>query len=73
MVDKLDHCSSMHNLEDVVRDNPRFKFIHGNVLDSDLLAYVLQEERVDTVMHFAAHTHVDASFGNSLAFTTNNM
>ncbi|KAI3424885.1 hypothetical protein D9Q98_008269 [Chlorella vulgaris] len=73
VLDKLDHCSSMHNLEDVVRDNPRFKFIHGNVLDSDLLAYVLQEERVDTVMHFAAHTHVDASFGNSLAFTTNNM
>ncbi|KAL4855843.1 Trifunctional UDP-glucose 4 [Chlorella vulgaris] len=46
VLDKLDYCASMHNLGDVVRDNPRFKFIHGNVLESDLLAYVLREERV---------------------------
>lgn len=34
--------------------------------------YVLQKEAVDTVVHCAAQTHVEASFGNSLAFTLNN-
>jgi UDP-glucose 4,6-dehydratase len=33
---------------------------------------VLSTEAIDTVMHFAAQTHVDNSFGNSLAFTLNN-
>jgi UDP-glucose 4,6-dehydratase len=37
-----------------------------------LLQYVLDSEGVDTVLHFAAQTHVDNSFGNSLAFTNNN-
>jgi dTDP-D-glucose 4,6-dehydratase len=35
--------------------------------------YILREERIDTIMHFAAQTHVDNSFGNSFAFTTNNV
>lgn len=35
----------------------------------DLLKFILESERVDTIMHFAAQTHVDNSFGNSLAFT----
>ncbi len=34
--------------------------------------YILETEQVDTVLHFAAQTHVDNSFGNSLAFTINN-
>ncbi len=37
------------------------------------MAYVLATEQVDTVMHFAAQTHVDNSFGNSLAFTLTNV
>ena len=35
--------------------------------------HVLVTEQIDTVMHFAASTHVDNSFGNSLAFTANNV
>jgi dTDP-D-glucose 4,6-dehydratase len=33
---------------------------------------VPERERVDTVLHFAAQTHVDKSFGNSLSLTANN-
>ena len=36
---------------------------------SDLVTYVFKENSIDTVMHFAAQTHVDNSFGNSFAFT----
>jgi UDP-glucose 4,6-dehydratase len=34
-----------------------------------MVAHVLDSENIDTVMHFAAQTHVDNSFGNSFAFT----
>ena len=50
--------------------NPQF--IKGDLQSADLLSYVLATEQIDTVMHFAAQTHVDNSFGNSLAFTMNN-
>jgi dTDP-D-glucose 4,6-dehydratase len=38
-----------------------------------LVSYVLQAEEIDTIMHFAAQTHVDNSFGNSFQFTQNNI
>ena len=34
---------------------------------------MLKEEKIDTIMHFAAQTHVDNSFGNSFQFTENNI
>lgn len=37
------------------------------------MTYVLRTEEIDTVMHFAAQTHVDNSFGNSFEFTENNI
>ena len=35
--------------------------------------YLLLSERIDTVLHFAAETHVDNSFGSSLEFTRSNV
>ena len=68
----MDYCSSLRNL-DVVRDRPNFKFVKGNILSSDLVNYLLAKESIDTIIHAAAQTHVDNSFGNSLAFTENNV
>jgi UDP-glucose 4,6-dehydratase len=48
------------------------QFIKGDIQSADLLNFILPDEGIDTVMHFAAQTHVDNSFGNSLAFTLNN-
>merc|ERR1712070_638303 len=39
----------------------------------DIVNYVLKMEEIDTIMHFAAQTHVDNSFGNSFQFTQNNI
>lgn len=65
-------CSCLANVEelDVL---PNYKFIKGNICSSDLVNYVLKSESIDTVMHFAAQTHVDNSFGNSFQFTQNNI
>lgn len=50
-----------------------FKFVKGDVTSVDLVSYVMESEDIDTVLHFAAQTHVDNSFGNSFAFTENNV
>jgi dTDP-D-glucose 4,6-dehydratase len=71
VLDKLDYCATLNNL-DTVSGSPNLKFVKGDIQSSDLVLHVLHEERIDTVMHFAAQTHVDNSFGNSLAFTMNN-
>jgi UDP-glucose 4,6-dehydratase len=48
---------------------PNFKFVKADICSSDIITYLLQSEKIDTVMHFAAQSHVDNSFGNSFQFT----
>ncbi len=64
--DKLDYCS---NSEDINHDN----LIIGNLTNKELLLNILSENEIDTIIHFAAQTHVDNSFGNSLNFTIDNI
>ncbi|TYI86100.1 hypothetical protein E1A91_D04G043500v1, partial [Gossypium mustelinum] len=61
VLDKLDYCSSLKNL-DPSRSSPNFKFIKGDIASADLVHFILQTEFIDTIMHFAAQTHVDNSF-----------
>ena len=49
------------------------KFIKGDLRSADLLNHVFANERIDVVLHFAAQSHVDNSFGNSFEFTKNNI
>jgi UDP-glucose 4,6-dehydratase len=68
VLDKLDVCSSVYSLDSHVD-----RFLQCDLTDGlEEVAAVLEKHSIDTVMHFAAHTHVDLSFGNSLAFTLNN-
>jgi len=70
--DKLDYCACLSNLDEIA-SLPNYKFVKGNICSSDLVNYVLKTENIDTIMHFAAQTHVDNSFGNSFQFTQNNI
>ena len=72
VVDKLDYCANLNNLREIAA-LPNFKFVKADVGSADLMTYVMREEQIDTVMHFAAQTHVDNSFGNSFEFTENNI
>ena len=65
VLDKLDYCSNLKNLNPS-RTAPNFKFVKGDTGSADLVNYLLITESIDTIMHFAAQTHVDNSFGNSL-------
>lgn len=64
--DKLDYCSDKNNVN-------HDKLIIGNLKNKDLVLHLLNEYEIDTVIHFAAQTHVDNSFGNSLEFTIDNI
>lgn len=70
--DVLDYCSCLENLSEL-ENLPNFKFVKGNLTSADLVSHIFKEEEIDTVMNFAAQTHVDNSFGNSFAFTNANI
>ena len=64
--DKLDYCSDKTGVN-------HDKLIIGNLKNKDLVLHILNDHDIDTVIHFAAQTHVDNSFGNSLEFTIDNI
>lgn len=54
-----------------MRDN--VELIRGDIRSLDLLSYIFKQNTVDTVLHFAAQSHVDNSFRDSFEFTKNNI
>lgn len=46
-------CSCVENVAELQRFR-NYRFIKGNILSSDLVKFVLEEERIDTILHFAA-------------------
>jgi dTDP-glucose 4,6-dehydratase len=68
-IDCLNYCAKESN----VVANERYKFIRGNITSKDLILHILEEYKVDTIVHFAAQSHVDNSFDNSLQYTTDNV
>jgi len=70
-VDKLDYCGNEMSVE--VRDAPNYKFIRGDICNTDLIMHVLRTYNIDTILNFAAQSHVDNSFGNSMTFTRSNV
>lgn len=74
-LDKLAYCASTKNFDEISdqKQYPNFKFVKGDITSADLVNYLMKNEVIDTVMHFAAQTHVDHSFGNSFEFTRSNI
>ena len=62
----------MKNLEHV-KHLLHVEFVQGDIRSVDLLNHIFKGKKIDTVMHFAAQSHVDNSFGNSFEFTKNNI
>ena len=53
--------------------HPSYRFVHGNILDLNLVTGLLREEEIDTVVHFAAESHVDRSILGPDAFIETNV
>ena len=71
VLDKLDYCASLENINKESMHN--IEIIVGNIGNKELVSYLLDKFNIDTVVHFAAQTHVDNSFFNSVEFTENNV
>lgn len=65
------YCGTENNI--LVSRLKNYHFVRGNLNSNDLVSYVLKKFNIDTVMHFAAQSHVDNSFNNSIEFTKDNI
>lgn len=71
-LDKLTYAGNLENLVPVARD-PRHRFVQGDICDSALVRSLLEEERPDAIVHFAAESHVDRSILGPEAFIETNV
>lgn len=69
ILDKLDYCSSLDNIQKY----KNIEIIIGNILNRELILYILEKFQINILVHFAAQSHVDNSFFNSISFTENNI
>ncbi|KAL3103268.1 hypothetical protein niasHS_002454 [Heterodera schachtii] len=72
-LDKLAFGASPDHIIDDIRFSPRYVFVHGSLLDENLVKTVLNEHRIDTVIHFAAITHVDESYTDRIGTIQENV
>tara|TARA_Y100000385_G_scaffold218810_1_gene228180 strand:+ start:7481 stop:9376 length:1896 start_codon:yes stop_codon:yes gene_type:complete len=72
-IDKLYYCANINNIDHDIRNSNRYKFIQCDVNNDELIGYILQQNNIDTVIHFAAQSHVQNSFDDSLQFTKDNI
>jgi len=68
-LDKLDYCSNLCNLK-ICKNHTFFKC---DLNDRNFVEYILQNYDINIVVHFAAQSHVDNSFDNSLQYTEDNI
>ncbi|HAX41310.1 MAG TPA: dTDP-glucose 4,6-dehydratase [Bryobacteraceae bacterium] len=71
-LDKLTYAGNLENIASVEAD-PRYRFVHGDILDAPLLGSLFGEEKFDAVVHFAAESHVDRSILGPAAFVETNV
>lgn len=72
-LDAMYYCASADNVHAPIRNDRRYVFVKGNVVDSDLVSHVLKTYDITHVIHFAAQSHVQNSFEDSIKFTHDNI
>jgi UDP-glucose 4,6-dehydratase len=72
-IDCLNYCADQKNVDYENTNNNKYTFIEGNICSMDLIKFILKEYQIDTIVHFAAQSHVDNSFSNSLQYTQDNI
>jgi dTDP-glucose 4,6-dehydratase len=71
-LDKLTYAGNLAALGSL-EGSPHYRFVHGDIADTALVAGLLRDERVDAIMHLAAETHVDRSIDAPAAFVETNV
>ena len=72
VLDALTYAGNLANLESL-RARPELSIVHGNICDTTLVEALLRTELIDTIVHFAAESHVDRSIAGPDAFIETNV
>mgnify|MGYP006083422541 CR=1 FL=1 len=72
-LDALYYCANKNNIDKKIRESNNYTFIEGNLRSYDLLKYIFQTNDITHVIHFAAQSHVQTSFTDSLNYTQDNI
>ena len=71
-LDALTYAGNRHNLASLSGDD-RHRFVEGDIRDAGLVAALLEAERPDAIVHFAAESHVDRSIDGPAEFVDTNV
>lgn len=71
-LDKLTYAANLNNLTSVA-DDKRYTFVHGDINDENLLNELFTQYSIDTIVNFAAESHVDRSIASSDEFVKTNV
>jgi dTDP-glucose 4,6-dehydratase len=72
-LDAMYYCASENNIDISIRNSERYHLVKGNLCSFDLISNILEIYGIDTVIHFAAQSHVQNSFDNALQYTLDNV
>ncbi|MCC6396697.1 MAG: dTDP-glucose 4,6-dehydratase [Bacteroidetes bacterium] len=70
--DALTYAGNPENLSDIEGD-PRYVFVRGDICNRAAVEEALKEYKIDTIVHFAAESHVDRSILGAAVFVTTNV
>ena len=71
-LDALTYAGNLETLQDVM-ENPKFRFVKGDIADRALVYSLFEEEKPDIIVNFAAESHVDRSIENPEIFLRSNV
>ncbi len=71
-LDKLTYAGNLKNLQSLP-DGDNYRFIKGDICDEATVQTIFSDEKIDTVVHFAAESHVDRSITGPAAFIQTNI
>ncbi|HEY6126183.1 MAG TPA: dTDP-glucose 4,6-dehydratase, partial [Steroidobacteraceae bacterium] len=71
VLDALTYAGNFHNLAGLEASS--FRFVHGDIASQELVTSLLRAEKIDTLVHFAAESHVDRSITGPDVFIATNI
>ena len=72
ILDALTYAGNKDFLKGLL-EKPNFKFVHGNICDKQLVEGLLEKDKIDVVINFAAESNVDTSVVNPQVFIDSNI
>ena len=71
--DAMYYAADKNNVDASIRNSSNYTLVEGNICSSDLVTHVLKSYNIELVIHFAAQSHVQNSFNDSLQYTKDNI